>query len=347
MRTDYKELLQNTRVPFSELAGKTVLVTGATGLIGSYLVGFLAFLNDNYLTKPMHICALARNFETAKTKFADFFAKDNFSFIEQDITKQSLLYFSETFLVDYIFHSASYASPDKFKQDPLGIIDANTTGTRNMLALAKGNNAKMLFVSSGEVYGKTHAHALKESDYGFIDLADVRSCYAESKRCGELYCRCAQAQWGLDVKIARPFHSYGPGIDLNDTRVFSNFVKNILEGKNLQLFSDGSACRSFLYLQDLIAGFFTILFKGNSGEAYNVAGKYTSILGLAQTLVELFPEKNLKVEFAQQTNQDYMPSKISYNVGNTAKLEALGWRQRIFLQEGFRRTINSYAGSKK
>ncbi len=340
---DFAEIVNSTKVNYFALSGRSILITGANGLIATYIIRYLVYINERFLPRPVKIYALIRDISQALDKYSDLLKKDYFNLIVQDVKDEV-----KEIYPDYILHLASQASPQWFNRDPLGVIDANTVGTKNMLLLAKRANSKVLFISSGEVYGQTKIFPTTESDYGFIDLQDTRSCYAEGKRLAEVLCVCAVKQWAVDVKIARPFHSYGPGMNLqNDHRVFANFVRNIVQGEEITMYSDGSAVRSFLYLQDVVEGFFTVLFQGAVGEAYNVAGSTgVSIMELAEMLVGLFPEKQLKVVKKISPNREYMPSKITRNVADVSKLEALGWKQQVSLEEGFRRTIKSYEEGK-
>lgn len=338
MHADFQAIISQSEekgLNYRQLAGKTVLITGATGLIGTYLVKFLLHLNENILATPVDIVCLVRSSLKAFRRFNLAENNKNLSLIVK-YPGQVI----ETGSYDYIFHLASKASSDCFAQNPLDVFDANVSGTRQMLDLARATGAKMLFVSSGEVYGQGALTPTPETGFGYIDLADIRSCYAESKRAAEVFCVCAAKEWGVDVRIARLFHSYGPGLDLqNDPRIFAELVKSVVCGKNVMLRGAGLAIRSFLYLQDLLEGFFTILFKGNSGEAYNVGGTPVTISGLAETLCKLYPEKNLRVIYNAEFSDSYLPSPIDKNIPDNAKLESLGWKQTVSLVEGFKRTI--------
>lgn len=204
-----------------------------------------------------------------------------------------------------------------------------------------------LYFSSGEVYGEIGIGQIptKENDYGYLDPTNVRSCYAEGKRMGENMCASWFHQYKIPVKIVRPFHTYGPGIDLNDGRVFADFVADIANNRNIIMKSDGKAIRSFCYIADALSGFITVLLKGKNGEAYNVGNQKeaVSIKKLAEILVNLFPEKKLKIiRIKRSQNDKYMESKISINQPDITKISQLGWQPQFSIKEGFRRTIKSF-----
>ena len=176
--------------------------------------------------------------------------------------------------VDYIIHAASQANTKLFYSDPVGTLSANTIGTYNLLKYANEKKVKgFLFFSSGAVYGDTSiaTEFIKENQYYQIDPLEITSCYSESKKMAENMCFSFYKQFNLPIKIIRIGHTYGPGINLNDGRVFSDFIKNILDNKDLVIKSDGEAKRAFCYITDAINAFFLVLFNGKSGEAYNMS----------------------------------------------------------------------------
>lgn len=330
-------------LPWNELLGKTVLVTGASGLIGGYVTKTLLYLNylKNF-SSPVRIIALGRHKSKMEAKFADYLKDPNLLFCIGDVSKLPPL----DGTIDYIIHCASQASPKFYGIDPVGTLKANSVGTINLLDLAvKSKTKKFLFISSGEIYGKaeTTNGTINESNNGNVKPDDIRSCYAESKRLGETACVCYSHQFGLNVNFIRPSHTYGPGIDLNDGRVFADFCKCIVNNENIILNSDGSARRSFLYITDFIRGLFTVLFKGKNCEAYNTSSdKTVSILELANLLCTLFPDKNLKVKFNKKNLEGYIPSKVQNIFLSNFKLKSLGWKPNVDESEGFKRMINSY-----
>lgn len=162
---------------------------------------------------------------------------------------------------------------------------------------------------------------------------------------GETLCVSYHHQFNVPTKIVRPFHTYGPGMQLNDGRVFADFVSDIVHNKDIIMKSDGSAIRAFCYLADAIVGFFIVLLQGENGEAYNVGNPYgeISIKELANTLINLFPEKMLRVIEIQKTDDNsYLKSNINRNCPDISKIENLGWSPKYAVSEGFIRTILSY-----
>ena len=331
------ENIKEEKLPWGELENKTVLVSGANGFIPSYIVRTLLSIDN------AKVIAVVRNKQKAETKFREELNNNNLTLIIQDISEPIKI--EEK--IDYIIHAASQASPKYYGIDPVGTLKANTLGTYNLLELAIEKKVKkFLFFSSGEIYGKISENTPKINEVysGDLDCANVRSCYGESKRMGENMCVCYSQQYNIPVNMIRLSHTYGPGVLLDDGRVFGDFVKNIVNNENIILNSDGSAKRSFLYITDMIKALFYVLFFGEDKQAYNIASsKETSILELAQTLVSLYPDKNLKVEFAKDIfNEGYIKSASSRANFDTTKLQSLGWRETINVKDGFKRMIESY-----
>lgn len=324
-------------IPWEKLENKTILVTGANGFIPSYIVRTLLAL------KHTKVIALVRNKDRALKKFSDILNDKNLNIIVQDIT----LPFKIDEKIDYIIHAASQASPKYYGIDPVGTLKANSVGTSYLLDLAVKNNIeKFIFFSSGEIYGKINETTpqLREDYNGSLDCTDIRSCYGESKRMGENMCVCYSYQYGFDTNMIRLSHTYGPGISLDDGRVFADFVSNIINNKNIILNSDGSAKRCFCYITDMILGMFYVLFYGENQNAYNIAtDKETSILELANTLTNLYPEKQLSVQLNKNLSpKGYIKSQSTRANFNIDKIKALGWEPKIDIKTGFKRMIESY-----
>lgn len=320
---------------------KKILISGANGFLPAYLVETFLALDKSYHTS---VIALVRNKEKAEKRFSHLLNNPNLKILVQDVSVD----FDIDDKLDFIIHAASQASPKYFGIDPVGTLSANVLGTINLIKIAQKNNvASFLYFSSGEVYGqvKEDEIPIKEDTFGYVNCANVRACYGESKRMGENICVCYHAQYGVNAKIVRPFHTYGPGMALDDGRVFADLVADIVNKRNIILKSDGSAIRPFCYLVDATLGFLTVLTRGENGQAYNVGNPYEeySVLELANILVNLYPELNLEVIANKPiTNTNYLKSPILRNSPNIDKIRQLNWMPEVTVHEGFKRTISSF-----
>jgi nucleoside-diphosphate-sugar epimerase len=332
-------------LPWRQLSGAAVLITGANGFLPAYLVRTLLALNDSgRLAAPLRILALVRRPQRAKQSFGALLDRPDITLIEHDMGTP----FTYDAPVDFIIHAASQASPKYYGADPVGTLAPNVIGTHSLLSLAHARNAKaFLMFSSSEVYGdvKAEDNPIREDQYGYLDPARVRACYSESKRMAETMCVAWAHQFGVPAKIVRPFHTYGPGVALDDGRIFADFVADILARRNLAVKSDGNAVRAFCYLADATAGFLRVLLKGETGVAYNVGNDraISSIGDLARTLAAEFKERQLAVVFEpRQPDQAYISSMVSCNYPDISRMRALGWQPTIGIAEGFRRTVTSF-----
>ena len=338
---DYKYILNSCK-DLNKLKDKNILVTGAGGFLASYLVKFLLYINDikNYNIK---VFALVRNLDKAEKTFAEVKNNNNLVFIVNDVSDFIMVEDK----INIIIHSASYGSPKFYGIDPVGVQNANVLGTINMLKFALKNKIEsFLFFSSGEVYGNVDENEIpiNENVNGILDHTLVRSCYGESKKMSENICICWNYQYGIPIKIVRPFHTYGPGMSLDDGRVFADFVADILNSRNIVMKSDGKDKRAFCYIADATLGFLKVLLNGKEGEIYNVGCDVeTSIDELATILVSIFPEKNLTITKDIPLDfGNYIRSDIRRSIPNVDKLKQLGWSFKYNVKDGFKRTIQSY-----
>ncbi|MEZ0230866.1 MAG: NAD-dependent epimerase/dehydratase family protein [Planctomycetota bacterium] len=340
--TEDLEEIAAAALPFDALSGATVLVTGASGILASYLVEALLHLNDARGAK-LRVLGLVRSAEKARRRFAHYEGRADLELLVQDVCAPVRV----ASPVDFVVHAASPASPKHYGSDPIGTLRPNVSGTENLLELARAKKTRsFLFFSGGEVYGTVSPERIptKETDQGLVDPMNVRSCYAESKRMGETLCKAWHHQHGVPAKVARIYHTYGPLMPLDDGRVFADFVADLVAGRDIVMKSDGSAVRVYCYLADAVRGFLTLLLQGAPGEAYNLANDEAgaSVLELAERLVALFPEKKLAV-VRQAPTPDYLASPIARTMPDVSKLRALGWRPRHSIESGFRRTVLSYS----
>lgn len=340
------EFITNSRLVEWELfRNKTVLISGANGMLPSYMAEALLYLSVN-LNYNIKVVALVRNIDKAKKVFSDFEGSKKLEFLVQDVTAP-IHYDGD---IHYIIHAASQAAPSYYGVDPVGTFTANTVGTINMLELAKEKGVQgFLYFSTGSIYGNIEGEKvlLDESLAGNVNVLEVRNCYAESKRAGENACVCYNYQYKVPTKIVRIFHTFGPKVNLNDGRVFSDFCKNIVNGENIVLKSDGSAKRSFLYAADAVIAYFKVLLDGEPATAYNVGGdekNEISMRDLSLLLVGLYPERNLKVVYdVNEHDITYarMRTPQKQVLPNLNRISELGWRSITSVEDCFKRTIKA------
>ncbi|MEE3414460.1 MAG: NAD-dependent epimerase/dehydratase family protein [Prevotella sp.] len=337
------KLMAEEQLDWHQFNGKTILVTGATGMLATYISYFLLYLKEEKGVN-LKLLALCRTKSKAEAIFKEFLNKSYFGLLLQDVC-EPIQYDGN---IDYIFHLAGNASPHFINTDPVGIVKSNMLGTFNILELAKEkHSSKVVFASTREVYGKNEKeNSLTETSFGTIDPMENRSCYPESKRAAETIFRSYFLQYGVNFNALRIAHSYGPGMNLHsDGRVMADLMGNVVDGKDIELKSTGEALRAFCYITDTLTGIFYVTLKGEPGEAYNLANETEeiSIRDLAQMLVSLRKDKDLKVVLnIPDTNIGYCNYK---RVGlNTQKLELLGWKPKVPLKNGCLKTINSFIG---
>ena len=336
IREDLEELYAR-EIPWEKLKGKSILITGAYGMIASYLVFMCIYLNEVH-DYGIRIIAAVRSQEKLRERFGDFVNRDYFSVyltsIETDIRIASN--------VDFIVHAAGLASSQYHCSIPIEVMMPNVLGTIQLLKLAEEKKSEsFLLFSTGEVYGKvTGREEIDETVYGAVDTLDLRNCYCESKRLAEAFCGAWWAEKKVPARIARIAHTYGPTMDIeNDTRVFAAFVSDVIHGRNIAMDSDGSSKRPFTYIADAVAGYFTILLKGENGEAYNVCNEeeFLSIKTLAEILAGLFPDKNISI--VRKTARNEKNATVNNIAIRSRKLQMLGWNCKYDTEEGLRRTI--------
>lgn len=338
---DLELLTRAYQVPWHQLREKTVLIAGASGFLAAYMVETLLFLNE---TQQLNVTVIAvvRNRNGFTQRFNHHLKRPDLICIEQDIN--SPLQIDRR--VNFIIHAASQASPKYYATDPVGTLSANTLGTAQLLELARAHQVDgFLYFSSAEVYGEAARVPTAESDYGYLDPLAVRSCYAESKRMGENMCVSWHHQYGVPARIVRPFHTYGPGMKLDDGRVYADIVADVVNGRDIVLKSDGLTRRSFCYLADATAGFWMVLLAGANAQAYNIGNPEgeISIRDLANLVAALYPEKHISVRFEHRKESDgYLPSQIPVTCPDITRARSLGWSPITSIENGFRKTIESY-----
>jgi nucleoside-diphosphate-sugar epimerase len=332
---DLSEIVADINVPWHELKNSTVLVTGATGLVGSAIVKSLSAANAKY-GLSVKILAFGRN----ETK-GEFLEKCGAIFCKNDIREP----ISIDEKVNYIFHCAAVTTSKEMVANPVGVIETALKGTENILTLAKEKQVKsMVNVSSMEVYGITDPALpyIKEENLGYIDLEKPRSCYPESKRICELLCNCWHSQYGMPIKSARLAQTFGAGTPKEDTRVFAQFARNAIAGENIVLHTEGKSSGNYCYITDVVRGLFLLLLKGESGQAYNIANPVTSMT--IREVAELVAREvgSNKISVIVNIPDDLQSHGYAPTVKmrlNSDKLMALGWQPKYGLADMFKRMI--------
>ncbi len=315
-----------------------ILITGINGMLAKYLAYSLLSISDIYNIK---ILGTVRSESDFKNNQREIYDHPNCKILELELNDLTKLI---EYDVDIIIHSASKASPKYYKLDPVGTSYTNVIGTYNLLEFSRSQNLKkFIFFSSGEVYGElNNTTDVSEHIGGFVNQLDLRSCYAESKRMGENLCISYLEQYQIPTCIIRPFHTFGPGIKLDDGRIFADILNSLVSKKDIYLFSDGLAKRSFCYISDATIAFFRIISRGKIGEAYNVANvnNTNTIIELSELILGQFPELKLKVH-TNVNNQNYLRSQTMNSKINVSKIIELGWAPKIGMVEAFMRTYKS------
>ena len=325
-------------LPWEKLQEKNILISGATGMLGSFLIDVLMSKNESGLNCTVY--ALSRNAQKAADRFSKWSESTLLRFIPYDITKPFLR--DDLGTVDYVLHMASKTHPVQYATDPIGTITTNIIGVQNMLEFAAEHNAtRFAFISSNEIYGENRGDVeLFDEDYcGYINPNTMRAGYPESKRCGEALCQAYIAQKGLDVVIPRPTRSYGPTMLMSDTKAISQFVKKGIAGEDIVLKSAGTQHYSYTYVADAVSGLLTVLLKGRSGEAYNIADERSDVTlrELAATIAEI-TGKEVVFESPDAVEASGYSTATKARL-NGSKLKGLGWNAKYDIRRGMERTI--------
>lgn len=325
---------------WEELSGKNILVTGATGMICSTLVEILM----SHQGQDYHVYASGRNEAKVKTIFAKYVDNPYFHFLKYDVREQLLC--NTKFHI--IIAGAGVASPQLYATDPVSVMKSNFNGVDNLLSYGINHGLeKFLYVSSGEIYGEGDGRIFDEDYSGYVNCTTLRACYPSAKRATETLCIAYGYQYGIDVRIARPCHIYGPNFSESDKRVYAQFIRNILADGDIIMKSTGEQFRSWCYVVDCASAILYILFKGKGGQAYNIADESSniSIKALAEMIAKIGGKKVI-IE---------MPSdieKAGYNivtksVFSTSKLQNLGWNPMHDMKENMQSTIEVCRNNKK
>jgi len=345
IREDADALLKASPNVFGELSGGNILVTGASGFLGSYIVDILSALNHDAPNFRAHIVASDNFIATDPNRLAHLKGDPYIELRTANVIDE--IEWGRKF--DWIIHCASMASPVYYRPRPLETIDANVNGTWRMLDLAKAHGARgMLFFSSSEIYGDPDPAFIPTPEHyrGYVSCTGPRACYDESKRVGETLCIGFWAQRNVPAKIVRPFNVYGPGQRLNDGRMIPDMMSAALQGGPIVLLSDGSPTRSFCYVRDFIRGSLSVLVHGRPAEPYNVGNpEERSILEVARMMAEIAgpPGRPLEVQLRKSDDPQYLVDNPSRRCPDLTKVRIdVGYEPSVDLQSGLARTLAYY-----
>jgi UDP-glucuronate decarboxylase len=334
----YTEDLETTlahAVDIEKLYGKKVLITGATGTIGSFAADALIHLNQK-VKANIRVLLAGRSVEKLQNQFGNH---DNVKYLSYDLNAP--IEFDEA--IDYVIHAAGNAHPAAFNGDPVGTIVGNIDSTHRLLEYMKNHGGKRcLYVSSGEVYGQgdISLDAFDETYSGYLDILSARSCYPLSKRMTENLCVSYWKQYDIESVIVRPCHTYGPFMTPSDNRAHTQFLHNALSGEDVVMKSAGTQMRSYNYVADCVAGLLTVLVNGNVGEAYNLANPKVRVT-IAEFAEKIATAEECKVIFDDPTEADVANrSPIPKQILATERLESLGWQPAFSIDLGIRHTLD-------
>ena len=321
----------------SELAGKSVMITGAAGLICSSVVDILFRYNDTH-DVPVHIYAAGRWPEEMEGRFGDLVNRKDFTFVVYDASRTDNVL---SVKCDYIIHGASNAFPGMIIKEPVETMLSNFTGMKYLLDYAKQNSVRrVLYISSSEVYGrKEDDQPYREGEYGYIDLLNPRNSYSVGKRAAETLCASYAVEYGVESVIVRPGHIYGPTASPHDNRVSSAWAYAVARGEDIVMKSDGAQIRSYCYCLDCASAMLKVLLRGENTHAYNISNP-SSIINIRE-MAELLTKSagvSLKMELPTEAEKKSFNPMSNSSLDST-ELLALGWNGLFDAKRGFAHTV--------
>ena len=317
---------------------KSILISGATGLIGTYLIDILMHRNFKY-NNNITIYAISRSLDKINTRFSDYLNSPFFKILNNNV--QTPIEIKTN--VDYIIHGASNAHPIAYSTQPIDTILTTVIGTKNILNFAYNNNVKkIVFISTTEIYGENRGDIefFNENYCGYINCNTLRAGYPESKRTAEALCQAYIKEKNLEIVIARCGRIFGPTMSIDDSKAIAQFIKKIVNNKDIVLKSDGKQKYSCCYVADTCSALLFLLSKGISGEAYNISNPDSklSLLEIA-TILSDYTNKKIIYDFPSQSEAAGF-SVVSKSLLDSSKLCTLGWKPINTIEEALKKTID-------
>lgn len=353
---DVEYIIASLATEMEKLAGKRLLIVGGAGFLGYYLVQSMTHWNRSGRGDPVVITVYDNLMRGAPEWLEQLSAANAIDLVKHDIARPLPRDMPE---FDYIIHGGSIASPVFYRQHPVETMDSNVNGLRNILEYAKQKMATrrpvegVLFFSSSEIYGDPTPDAIPtpETYRGYVSCTGPRACYDESKRYGETLCVNFAQQYGVPVKVARPFNNYGPGLKITDRRVLPDFARDVLEGRDIVMRSDGSPRRTFCYAADAVMGYYKVLVRGRPGEAYNIGVEKPeiSMRELADKVVALGQELfDYRGQVVTKVDADYLIDNPERRCPVITKArDELNYNPSVTIDEGLRRAMVWYSGNRE
>ena len=332
--------LASLDLPWFKLQNSSVLITGATGMIGKLLIDTIMYRNIHN-DMNCSIYAISRTEDTAKKRFHDYWDSPYFTYISHDINQP--LYLVQGVTIEYFIHMASNTHPVAYASDPIGTVTANVIGTHLLLDSAVRHKCKrFLFTSTCEVYGENRGDVefFEESYCGYIDCNTLRAGYPESKRCGEALCQAYKSQHQLDIVIPRLSRTYGPSMLTSDTKAISQFILKGVHDEDIILKSEGTQLFTYTHVTDSVSGILTTLLLGVNGEAYNIAHESSDIMmkDLAGLIAD-YTGRKVIFELPDAVERAGFSTATKSRLDGT-KIQKLGWNPLYTIETGIQDTIN-------
>ena len=308
------------------MSRRRILVTGGSGFVGSHLC-------ERLIREGNEVVCLDNFFTGSRVNIEPLLDDHRFELVRHDVTEPL------TLEVDEVFHLACPASPIHYQRNPVRTIRTAVEGTLNMLDLAREVKARILIASTSEVYGDPAVHPQRETYWGNVNPIGPRACYDEGKRCAEALAVSYARQYGVEVRIARIFNTYGPRMHENDGRVVSNFTVQALRGEPITLYGEGQQTRSFCYVSDLIEGFLRLMASPHGADPVNLGNpRETTVRELAELIRQLARSKSEIVHAPPPTDD---PTRRKPDITRARELLA-DWAPRVPLEEGLSATIEDF-----